>query len=258
MRGFEILSQSPTGLVMNTVSSVNLTFSDMPNAGSISTTDFTLITPAGPLAQSNLSVAVAGPYSVQLNFPAQNLEGTYTIQVATSVSDLFGASLAQPFIGTFTVSIPAISGTVTGTNGAGVAGVLMQASGGLIATTTDTNGNYSLGVPPGWTGTVTPSFGSYVFVPASMNYTNVTGSLTNQNYSVYQTISPALTTTLGAGNCSLNWNGISGVTYQVLWSTNLVTWQPLGSPVAGTNGPMQIVLPSGSNAAEFFQLQVGQ
>jgi hypothetical protein len=35
-----------------------------------------------------------------------------------------------------------------------------------------------------------------------------------------------------------------------------VDWQPLGSPLAGTNGPMQITLPvDGSQALEFFRLQ---
>ena len=254
--GLQILSQSPTGLVMNTVSSVNLTFSDMLNAGSVSASDFTVITPAGPLPQSSLSVQVTSAYTAQVNFPTQNLVGTYTVQVGTAISDTFGQML-EPYIGTFTVSLPTISGTVTGTNGAGVAGVSLAPGGGLIAAVTDTNGNYSLGVPPGWTGTVTPSFGTDAFVPSSMSYTNVTVSVAGQNYSMLPTISPTLTTKLSSIDASLNWQGISGVTYQVLWSTNLVTWQPYGSPIPGTNGPMQIVLPSGSNSAAFFQLQAG-
>jgi len=258
LSGLQILSQSPTGSVTNTVSSVNLIFSDMLNPGSVSASDFTLVTPDGLLSQTSLIVTVASPYSVQLNFPTQNLVGTYTVRVGTAISDAFGASLAQPYSGTFTVSLPTISGTVTGTNGAGVAGVSMQASGGLIAATTDSNGNYSLGVPPGWTGVVTPALGSDTFLPSSMSYTNVTGSLTNQNYEMVQSIAPALTSSLSAGNCCLNWNGISGVSYQVLWSTNLVTWQPLGGPIAGTNGPMQTALPIGSNAAAFFKIQVEQ
>jgi hypothetical protein len=255
--GLQILSQSPTGLVLNAVSSVNLDFSDMLNPASVTASNFTLPTPAGVLAASNLSATVTGPYSVQLNFPAQNLNGAYTVEAATSISDMFGASLAQPYSGTFTISLPVISGTVTGTNGLGVAGVSLQSGDGLIAGTTDSNGNYSVTAPAGWTGIVTPSFGSSVFVPPSVSYTNVTSSATNQNYLVVSTIAPGLTTSLSAGNFSLNWNGIAGVTYQVLYSTNLVTWQPLGSPITGTNGPMQVVLPTGSNGAEFFQLQAG-
>jgi hypothetical protein len=255
--GLQILSQSPTGLVLNAVSSVNLDFSDMLNPASVTAANFTLLNPAGVLAASNLSATVTGPYSVQLNFPTQNLNGTYTVEAATSISDMFGASLAQPYSGTFIISLPVISGTVTGTNGLGVPGVSLQSSDGLIAGTTDSNGNYSVTTPTGWTGIVTPSFGSSVFVPPSVSYTNVTSSATNQNYLVVATIAPGLTTSLSAGNFSLNWNGIAGATYQVLYSTNLVNWQPLGSPLTGTNGPMQVVLPTGSNAAEFFQLQAG-
>lgn len=254
--GLQVLSQSPTGLVMNTVSSVNLTFSDVLNAGSVSPSNFALITPAGPLAQSNLSVSVISPYSVQVSFPPQNASGTYTVEVATATSDMFGASLLQPYAGTFTISLPAISGTVTGTNGSGVAGVSIQAT-DLAAVTTDTNGNYSLSVPFGWSGTVTPSFGAYFLVPSSMSYASVTVSITNQNFSAFQSISPTLTASQSAGRWSLNWNGISGVTYQVLWSTNLITWQPLGSPIAGGNGPMEYTMPAGSNAEEFFQIQAG-
>ena len=255
--GLQILSQSPTGLVTNTVSAVNLNFSDLLNPATVTVSNFTLLTPAGALMAADLSATITGPYSVQLNFPMQNLNGTYTVEAATSIVDMFGASLAQPYSGTFTISLPTISGTVIGTNGLGVAGVSLQPSGGLAATTTDSNGNYSLSAPPGWTGTVTPSFGSSVFVPPSMSFANVTNSSSNQNYLVVSTIAPSLTTSLSAGNFSLNWNGISGLTYQVLCSTNLVTWQPLGSPITGTNGPMQVVLPMWSNAAEFFQLQAG-
>jgi len=251
--GFQVSSQSPTGVVMNTVSSVSLGFSDALNPASVSASDFTLITPGGTLAASNLTVAVTGPSSVQVNFPAQNLLGVYTLE-ATTLTNLFGLPLAQPYAGTFSVSLPAISGTVTGTNGAPVAGVLIQPNGGLTGVTTGVNGNYALGVPVGWTGTVTPAFGSFVFVPASISYTNIVASITNQNYLMVQTVAPSLATGLNGGNLSLNWAGIPGVTYQLLWSTNLMNWQPMGNPVLGTNGPMQILTPLGSNSAAFFQL----
>jgi hypothetical protein len=169
---------------------------------------------------------------------------------------MFGQPLAQAYAGTFAISAPVISGTVTDTNGAGVAGVLIQAT-GLASATTDTNGNYSLTVPYNWTGTVTPSFGSYFFSPPSTSYANVVASSTNQNYSAFQSVAPALTASQSAGRWTLNWNGISGVTYQVLWSTNLVTWQPLGSSIPGNSGPMEYSMPAGSNSQEFFQIQAG-
>jgi len=67
-----------------------------------------------------------------------------------------------------------------------------QPDGGLSTTTTDTNGNYVLGILPGWSGTVVPSGGGFVFVPGSQVYTNVTTSISNQNYMAVITIAPAV------------------------------------------------------------------
>jgi hypothetical protein len=251
---FEIISQSPTGQVLNTVSSVTLNFNDVIGPASLSVSDFTLVTPAGALPSSSLSVSLAAANSVQLSFPIQNLVGTYTIEAAADVTNLFGTPLALPYSGTFSISLPTISGTVTNANGAPQTGFLIQPNGGLTGAMTDINGNYSIGVPSGWSGTVTPSFGTNVFVPSSLSYTNVTALFTNQNYLIVNTVVPALTTGLSGSNLSVTWTGVSGVTYQVLWSTNLFNWQPLGNPILGTNGLMQILLPTGSNAASFYQL----
>jgi hypothetical protein len=162
--------------------------------------------------------------------------------------------LAQAYAGTFTISLPTISGTVTDTNNAPVAGVTLQPDGGLSAATTDTNGNYSIGVPPGWNGTITPSFGTFMFVASAMTYTNVTASITNQNYLLVPTIAPNLTTSLNGANPSLTWPGMSGVTYQAWSSTNLVNWVPYGNAIAGTNGTQQILLPVNTSPAMYFRI----
>ena len=250
---FEIISQSPTGQVMNVVNTVNLGFNDMVSAASVSGSDFTLVTPEGTL--SNLSATVTGPYSVQVNFPIQNLVGNYTIAVATTISNMLGVPLAVPYSGTFSISLPTISGTITNTNGAPVAGAMVQPNGGLTGMMTDVNGNYSIGVPNGWNGTMTPALGTFMFVPGSLSYTNVTGSLTGQNYLMVPTVSPTIASSASGGNFTLSWNGIPGVTYQVLWSPDLVSWQPLGSPLPGTSGLMQVSVPSNTNAAAYFTIQ---
>jgi hypothetical protein len=249
---FGIISQSPTGQVMNTVSSVNLGFNDMVSAASVPNSGFTLITPEGTL--SNLNVVVTGPFSVQVGFPTQNLVGNYTIE-ATTISNMLGVPLAVPYAGTFSISLPTISGTVTNTNGAPVAGVMVQPDGGLTGMMTDVNGDYSIGVPIGWNGTMTPALGTSMFVPGSLSYTNITDSLTNQNYLMVSTVAPNIASSASGGNFTMNWYGISGVTYQVLWSPDLINWQPLGNTLAGTNGPMQMVVPSNTNAASFFEIQ---
>jgi hypothetical protein len=254
LTGFQIISQTPSGIVSNTVSYVDLNFNEAIDPASFSSATFALVTPAGPLASPRLSAATLGPSAVRVSFPLQNLLGDYSIQAATTIGNIFGQPLAQAYIGGFTVTLPMISGTVTDTNGAPVAGVLLQPDGGLIGATTDTNGNYSLGVPPGWNGTVTPALGTLMFVPSSLAYTNVADSVVNQNYLMVPGVAPSLTSSLSGTNLVLNWAGIPGVTYQPEWSTNLVDWQSLGSAMPGTNGPMQIILPLSTDPAAFFRL----
>lgn len=251
---FEIVSQSPTGIVTSIVSSVTLGFNDALNPASVSASDFTLLDPTGSVV-SNLTVVISDPSTVELSFPSQNVLGTYTIEAANNLANIFGVSLAGPYAGAFTISSPVISGTVIGTNGAPVAGVQLQPSGGLAGVTTDTNGAYALSVTPGWSGSVTPSLGTSAFVPDSISYTNLDASVTNQNYLLVASVAPALSAALNSNNLALSWAGIPGVTYQVYWSTNLTDWQPLGSPIAGANGPMQSLLPVSSNAAAFFELK---
>jgi hypothetical protein len=64
---------------------------------------------------------------------------------------------------------------------AGVAGATLNYTGG--PTTADGSGNYAILVPYGWSGTVIPSKGGYIFSPASRTYTSVSSSRTGQNYS---------------------------------------------------------------------------
>ena len=250
---FQIVSQSPTGVVANTVAYVDLSFSEGVDPASVSSSDFGLATPAGMLAASNLTALASGPFTVRVSFPAQNLLGNYTLQAATAITNIFGLPLAQSYAGTFSILLPTISGTVTDTNGAPVTGVLLQPDGGLTGVATDTNGNYALGVPPGWNGTVMPTLGSFMFVPGSLSYTNVTSPLTNQNYLIVLTVAPNLASSLSGTNLSLAWFGLPGVAYQAWWSTNLVDWQPFGGVLPGTNGPMQILLPV-SGPAGFFRV----
>ncbi|MFZ5884806.1 MAG: CAP domain-containing protein, partial [Chloroflexota bacterium] len=66
---------------------------------------------------------------------------------------------------------------------AGASGVTLSYTDGTAKTvTSQPNGDYSLSVTPGWSGTVTPSHPCYTFTPASRTYTNVTANQTGQNY----------------------------------------------------------------------------
>ncbi|MBN2415471.1 T9SS type A sorting domain-containing protein [bacterium] len=78
-----------------------------------------------------------------------------------------------------------ISGRIYSDGGAApLAGVSVSASGGTGTTVSDGAGFYMLSVPYTWTGTVTPSHGSYAFSPASRSYTGITHGYLDQDYTV--------------------------------------------------------------------------
>jgi hypothetical protein len=209
------------------------------------------------LSPDALAVSRLSSSSYRVSFPLQTAVGDYTFTVGTNINDLYGQPMSQVYTGAFTILLPVIQGAITGTNGQPVSGVLIQPDGGLSTTTTDTNGNYALGILPGWSGTVVPSGGGFVFAPGSRVYTNVTTSISNQNYVAVITIAPVVSAGLQATNLMMNWLGISGVTYQLYSSTNLVDWLPYGDAFPGTNGPVELLVPTGGDPARFFRVQAG-
>jgi hypothetical protein len=253
----QVLSYTPAGIVNSGVSSVSLVFNEAPDPASFSGTDVSLTTPNGLLSADAFTVSMLNSSSYSVSFPLQTAVGHYTFTVGTNINDLYGQPMSQVCTGAFTISLPVIQGMITGTNGQSVPGVLIQPDGGLSTTTTDTNGNYALGILPGWSGTVVPSGGGFVFVPGSQVYTNVTMSISNQNYVAVITIAPAVSTGLQADNLIMNWFGISGVTYQLYSSTNLVDWLPYSNAFPGTNGPVVLLVPTGGDPARFFRVQAG-
>ena len=251
----QVLSHTPVGIVSNGVSFVDLVFNEAPDSTSFSGTDVSLATPNGLLDPGTFSVSALNSSAYRVSFPQQTAVGGYTFTVGTNINDLYGQPMSQVYTGAFTISLPVIQGAITGTNGQPVPGVLIQPDGGLSATTTDTNGNYALGILPGWGGTVVPSGGSFMFAPGSRVYTNVTTSISNQNYLAVITIAPTVSAGLQAGDLMMNWFGISGVTYQLYSSTNLVDWLPYGDAFPGTNGPLVVPVPTTGDPARFFRVQ---
>jgi len=69
-----------------------------------------------------------------------------------------------------------ISGSVV-IGGTAIEGVLISASGDGTSATTDAEGKYSITVPYGWSGTVTPTKPGYVFDPPGKEYVNVTTNI---------------------------------------------------------------------------------
>jgi hypothetical protein len=126
----------------------------------------------------------------------------------------------------------------------------------VSAATTDTGGNYVLALPPGTLVHVVPSTAGLVFVPSYRSYGNLTASLTNENYLVVTTAQPSLTSQLQSNSLILSWYGIPGVIYQPLYSTNLVDWGAYpGGNQLGTNGPLQLAVPIGTDPKKFFRVE---
>jgi hypothetical protein len=188
-------------------------------------------------------------------FPLQTAVGNYTLTVGPNINDLYGQPMGQAYTGSFTISLPVIQGTITDTNGQPVAGVLLQPTAGLSSTTTDTNGNYALGFTAGSSFTVTPSLGTLVFLPPSLSYSNISTSISNQNFLAFSSIAPVLAAAGNGTNLAINWQGLPGINYQVYSSPDLTNWLPYGSPFTGTNGPIQILVPIGGGPAQFFTVQ---
>ncbi len=250
----QVLSNSPTGIVSNAVSSVTLYFNGAPNPNSV-TAGIIITAPNGPVSPSLVSMSTSSSYLV--SFPQQTAVGTYTVSVNTNVTDMYGGPLGQAYAGTFVISLPVIQGTITDTNGNPIPGVLIQSTAGFSPTTTDTNGTYALGFVPGTPFTVTPSLGALMFAPPSITYTNATNTIINQNYFAVTTTAATLSAVSNPTNVIISWQGLPGVTYQILSSPDLINWTPYGSPMIGSNAPVQVAVPQVMNPQQYFEVQSG-
>jgi len=124
-----------------------------------------------------------------------------------------------------------ISGIVN-SGGNALPGVTITLSNGGGTADTYTNGNYSVKVDYGWSGTATPSKAGYNFSPVNRSYSNVTVNKTVQDYTASQAITIAGTVTSGGiglpgvnialsnggGAATTDTNGNYGLTVNYGWS----------------------------------------
>jgi hypothetical protein len=249
-----VLAQSPTGVVSFAVSNVDLTFSSPIDLDSVSGANFRIFTPSGVLPQAQVTLSTPDPNTLQAGFPPQTQAGYYEIYLGPQVRDIYGVPLGTAYAGSFVVLPPILSGRVTDTNGSPVPYVTLGAGGNLLAGITDSNGLYSLPVPPSWSGTVTPVKGQARFLPAARSYTNVTANLANQDFLMATPPAPMLTVQAQGASLQLGWQGLSGATHQLLCSTNLVDWLPCGPALPGVNEPMRAAVPLGPEPGKFFRI----
>lgn len=143
--------------------------------------------PVPPGNQAEVAVNLTAPTA------AGNYKGTWRMQ--NDKSQPFGnfitvvIKVGQGSSNTPTTPVPtSASGEVTISGNAGLSDVLITyaGTGGAESGTVTAagGGDYSFSVASGWSGTVTPSKGTWVFSPASKNYTNITSDQSGQNYSV--------------------------------------------------------------------------
>jgi uncharacterized protein (TIGR03437 family) len=95
-------------------------------------------------------------------------------------TNLTATASGNDYVGTRLPTAVRISGTVLNSQSQPLNGVTMTA--GAARATTDTNGNYALQAPFGFSGTVVPSFSNYTFSPSSRVYSNLIVNIAGENY----------------------------------------------------------------------------
>jgi len=137
---------------------------------------------------------------------------------------------------------PVISGVIV-SYGAALEGVPLTCNNGGGTAVTDSAGSYSLTVPYGWSGTVTPSKPQYTFTPASKVYSNVTADTVSQNYTAILPpvsisgyvrdgngtgiVSVNITADNGGGSTATNASGYYSISIPNNWS-GMVTAKKVG------------------------------
>jgi hypothetical protein len=252
---FQVVTQTPSGVISNAVSYVDFVLSAPFDPNSATATDIVVQPPSGP-ALTNVTLSSVDLTTLRASFPQQNTAGQYTLTLGPGINDLFGSPMQATHNGAFTIALPVIQGTVTNANGSPVAGVVITSS-GLAPAVTDVNGNYALAFVPGTEFTVTPTLTNFSVLPGSRSYTNLAGSISGENYLVVTTIAPTLSASLSGTNLNLAWFGLPTVTYQLHQSTNLVDWLPFGLPLLGNNAILQVTLPISEDPQMFFKMEAG-
>jgi FtsP/CotA-like multicopper oxidase with cupredoxin domain len=149
----------------------------------------------GNVTNAGLSLAGVRVAFSNVGSATTDASGNYTMTLnsgysGTATASLNGYQFSAPVVLTnvtaglanvnfFTVKT--VSGRIVNSRGVRLAGVFVTDSHGATATT-NTNGNYTLTVPAGGTGTVTPSLTGYTFTPAFLSYTAIAGNLTGMNF----------------------------------------------------------------------------
>ena len=103
-----------------------------------------------------------------------------------------------------------ISGTITSLWD--LTGVTINATGIDAADITYDAGAYTVTVPDGWDGVITPAKDGYIFEPASRTYTDVTADTPNQDFVMKTVVVPGVPTNLAPNDITLTYTEPTAVT----------------------------------------------
>lgn len=137
--------------------------------------------PVPPGNQTQMTVSLkaptaAGSYTGQwrmLNAGGAAFGNTLTVVISVGT----GATVTPGPSPTAGPSPTGGAGYVTISGSAGAGGVTLSYAGGSVTSST-LDQTYAIPVPSGWSGTITPSKGKYVFSPSSQAFTNVSSNTT--------------------------------------------------------------------------------
>ena len=166
-------------------------------------------------------IAAIGSQNENTSWAINNLpDGLYYWGVQAIDTAFAGSPFA---LDTFIIGEKTISGIVTA-SGSGLADVTLTAVDNNNVTTaiviTDKSGEYTLTLPSGWSGTVTPSKTGYHFNPYNRTYANLSSNQENQNYEAIlsrYTVSGVIKDTEGKGVAGVQLKEESG------WLTLAIT-----------------------------------
>jgi serine protease len=169
---------------------------DIPlDGGVLSTVDSGTTVPAGDTYRKYQGTSMAAPHvaGVISLMLARNpdLTPAQVLQILQSTARAFPASASfcsgstncGAGIVNAEAAVAAVPFVYAISGDAGLAGAILNyIDGAPKIAIADSNGSYSLSVPSGWSGTVTPAKPGYTFSPPSRTYTNVTSDQTAQDY----------------------------------------------------------------------------
>ena len=153
-----------------------------------------------------------------------------------------------------------ISGTVNRLSG-GIPGVTLSAA-GLKDVSTDGNGDYTITVPDGWSGTVTPAKTDYTFEPGSREYSSLSENTDSQDYTTFKLYTLTVNTGgTGSGTVGRSPDPYQGSSYieetEVTLTANAVTGSSFdywGGDLSGSVNPETITMDGNKSVTAFFAL----